>query len=246
MTNSYASSPRPLRLILIHGMNNNLDCFYPLRDALKAQDFQVEMVVLPNHGEARAEVTTLTKALEHLNHSLAGLVRQPYVVVAFSQGAQYFQLWLKQFGLNPPQAMVLLAPAVFINYHPFLDKLFRYLPRSCFFTSRMPKIFRRYDHLFFWEYQLLFAGVTQFKLQGPLTAIPTLVAVDLKDELVNARKVLSYYQSLGAKIWQIKRENLKKGLGQHHIIFHPEYFQDQEWEEFISRIGNHLRSNAGA
>ena len=244
MTNSYASSHKLPRLILIHGMNNNLECFYPFRNSLKAAGFPVEMIVLPNHGESRDEVKDLEEALVHFDHSLSSLVNEPYVVVAFSQGAQYFQLWLKRFKHRRPDSLVLLAPAVFINYRPLLDPLFHFFPRAFYLSSRMPKLFRRYDRLFFWEYRLLFSGVEAFKSGERLKDIPTIVLIDPKDELVNAKRVQEYYKSLGARLVLIQRKGLAKGLGQHHIIFHPDYYSEGEWRDFFESIVSHLKIEA--
>lgn len=244
MTSSSRSNQSPLRLILIHGMNNNQECFYPLRDALAAQGFDVAMLVLPNHGQVRDEHRNLDSAMEKFDRDLTPLVQDHYVVVAFSQGAQYFQLWLSRYQKTKPKAMVLLAPAVFINFLGLVEKLVHLLPETKTFKSKMPKIFRRYDELYFWEYRLLFKGVEEFARMRNLYSIPTLVMIDLKDELVNAKEVVSLYQQMGAAVNVIKRKNLRFTLGRHHIIFHPDYFQADEWSDFIQDLAGHLSDEA--
>ena len=235
MTDSSNSSPKRPKLLLIHGMNNNQSCFYPLRDALEEAGFKVELIVLPNHGEKREEVKTLEEALILFDESLSPHVTGPYRVVAFSQGALYFQLWLSQTKKRAPESYALLAPAVFVNYFSLVRQLSKFLPSKFFILSQMPRMFRRYDKLFIWEYRLLLEGVEAFsKITLPMA--PSLVAIDPKDELVSGPKVLSYYQALGSKTLEIQRNDLRKGLGQHHIVFHRDYFSPEEWKELIHAI----------
>lgn len=243
MTNSYASSRKHPKLILIHGMNNNQECFFPLRDALKERGFEVEMIVLPNHGEKREEVRTLDEALKLFDESLSPLIKEPYVVVAFSQGAQYFQLWMMDFKKKLPEEYVLLAPAVFINFFGVISRIFELLPPKFFILSQMPRMFRRYDKLFFWEYNLLMQGVKRFA-EKTLPMPPSLVVIDPKDELVNGKKVIKHYRELGSGVVELKRKSLRKTLGKHHIIFHPDYFQAEEWNDFIQNISIKLSAEA--
>jgi hypothetical protein len=222
-------------------MNNNQQCFYPLRDALLEEGFDVRMMVLPNHGEKRDEVKNLDEALIKFDQEISPLLEENYVVLAFSQGAQYFQLWLNTFSRPRPLSMVLLAPAVFINFHGAVERLVHFLPGHFVFKSKMPRMFRRYHELYYWEYRLLFSGVSRFAEIRNLHGIPTQVMIDPKDELVNAKKVLALYQQMGAKTEVIKRKKLKLTLGRQHIIFHPDYFGEDEWKEFIHNISRFLK-----
>lgn len=244
MTSSSSSGQNRLRLILIHGMNNNQQCFFPLRDAFSERGFDVKMMVLPNHGETRDEVKELESALGIFDQEITPLVKDPYVVVAFSQGAQYFQLWLNRYRKPAPRKQVLLAPAVFINFHSVIEKLVHLLPATHVFRSKMPQIFRRYNELYYWEYRLLFSGVHAFGRIPPSSHVPTLILIDPKDELVNAKKVMDHFRKAGATVSTIERKNLKWALGRHHIIFHPDYFSPEEWKSLIDQVTLFL--NAGA
>lgn len=239
MTSSSNLSPALPKIILIHGMNNNQECFFPLREALQAEGFRVEMIVLPNHGSHREEVRDLDQALVLFDESLSSHLHEPYHVIAFSQGAQYFQLWMQKFQRPLPQSYILLAPAVFIRYFGIINRIFEILPAQFFILSQMPRVFRRYDKLYIWEYHLLMQGVKLFQ-QGSIPFKPSLVIIDPKDELVDSKAVTRHYRGLGSEVWELKRKKLKKTLGKHHIIFHPDYYQAEEWKEFISRMKSSL------
>lgn len=216
-------------------MNNNLECFYPMKDALALNGHEVVLVTLPNHGEIRSEVLNFDEGLKLFSEKMKPLVNEDYHVVAFSLGALYFENWLATHKERAPLSYVLLAPAVAVNFESLIRPFFKRLPKTFFILSQMPKVFRRYDKLFFWDYVLLLDGIERFR-NLPSEHSPSAVFIDPKDELVSARKVQNLYQNKGCEIFEIRRKNLKKTLGRHHIIFHPDYFQKEEWKDFIQRI----------
>lgn len=243
MTNTSSSSQNPRKIILIHGMNNNLDCFLPLKDALSKSGAEVILLTLPNHGEERSEIDNFEEGLKAFHDRILPLTEEPYSVVAFSLGALYFENWLAGNLERAPQSYVLLAPAIAVNFEFLIRPFFQRLPKTFFILSQMPKMFRRYDKLFFWEYVLLLDGVERFRNLAE-AGTPARVFIDPKDELVNAKKVQDYYARKGISVEKIQRKNLKSSLGRHHIIFHPDYFQVDEWKTFISHIYKNLNSGA--
>lgn len=230
----------PAKIIIIHGLNNNLECFYPLRDKLRSLGYEVDLLCLPGHGkDNREEVRNFETALDHFDQSIKQLIQGPYVVIAFSQGALYLQLWLERNHRPPPLAQVLLGPALFIRHFGKLDLIMSKLPAFLFIQSQMPRKLRRYFYLHVWEYRTLFNKAKKFQeLRTPMKA-PTLILVDPKDELVDAQKLkleLDNRESQ-AHVEFYERKYLKgRRPGKYHIMFHPEYFTPEDWEKYISKI----------
>ncbi len=224
-------------------MNNNLECFFPLRDALASHGHEVVLLTLPNHGDERSEVDNFEEGLKLFNEKMKVLVDGPYHAVAFSLGALYLENWLATHSDQKPVSYVLLAPAIAVNYEGIIRPFFKNLPRTYFILSQMPRIFRRYNKLFFWEYALLLDGIEHLRGKERMSK-PNLVLIDPKDELVNAKKVISSYSFRGVKIEKIQRKNLKRSLGRHHIIFHPDYFNPDEWQGLLSLIKSSFNSAA--
>lgn len=237
----------PAKIILIHGLNNNMDCFYPLRDKLRSVGYEVDMLCLPGHGEDRQEAREYEKAQEHFDQGLKKLINGPYVVIAFSQGALYFQLWLEKNDDQLPLAQVLLAPALFIRHFTILDMIMARLPHYTFIPSQMPRKLRRYSYLNIWEYRTLFNKAREYQKINTPMKVPTLILIGSKDELVDAQKLKHELnkRNSGARIEFHERDYLRgKRPGKYHIIFHPEYFSLEDWEKFIEKINNYFKKNS--
>ena len=59
--------------------------------------------------------------------------------------------------------------------------------------------------------------------------------IDPLDELVDAHTLREYFP---ATIF-VERPRLR-GLGAHHILFHPDYFTPQEWAGFTAQLEDFL------
>lgn len=232
MTNLSNSSPK---LILLHGLNNNLECFYPLRDELIAAGFDCVLLTLPGHGEDRELGRSLEISLRDLDRQLQAHTKEPYYLVGFSMGGLLFQLWLEEHQDRRPQAQVLLAPALKIRRQRIVSLLLKLLPSNLAIKSLMPAHGRRRTSLYVWEYRTLIEGITAFKDR---LIPPTLILIDPKDELVDAKAL----KSLHARTHFIERPALR-GAGVHHLIFHPDYFGRTEWKQFIEVIVSALKGN---
>jgi alpha-beta hydrolase superfamily lysophospholipase len=238
MTNKYNLFPPLPKLVLIHGLNNNRECFSPLQSALEAQGFSCQLVTLPGHGEDRYEAGDFESAYTIFKQNMQQVSQAPWVVVAFSTGALYLQHWLKHHPDRHPLAQVLLAPALFIRRFKLVTLLARWLPPAFKLRSWAPAQVRRYPGLEIREYKILLEGLSRYRT-GDDFLVPTLMLIDPRDELVDATK-LGQHQA-GANLELIQRPYLWKP-GHHHLLFHPDYFSPQDWQKFIQRMANFLQN----
>lgn len=234
MTNSYnLSQPKKLpKLIIIHGLNNNLQSFIPLKNEFEKMGYQCHSLTLPGHGKDRTESRDFKTAFRYFDQEIKKLTQDPYVVIAFSQGALYFQLWLEKNQGPKPLAQVLLAPALYINRYLLTEKIMRTLPSFALIPSAAPRKIRRYPALYVREYRTLLDGIKTYQaLKGPIK-VPTYILIDPKDELVDAetlKRELFSRGSVDLKVDFEERNHLKNNRGHHHILFHPDYFKEEQW-----------------
>ncbi len=227
------------RILILHGLNNSLDAFGPLKAALTERGFDCKLVCLPGHADDREEVREFVSANSSFDRAMSALTNSPYAVIAFSQGALYFQLWLRQTLVKKPIAQVLLAPAISIRYFDLLNRLSRLLPLEMTIKSQLPESLRRYSYLYVREYRILFDAQISFRSEKKPFVVPTLVLIDPKDELVNAQKLKSEYPE---QVVFIERPYLRgKKPGKYHAIFHPEYFTVEDWEKMLGKISGFLK-----
>jgi esterase/lipase len=186
MTNSYNLSPKP-KIVFFHGLNNNPECFKPLIKHFHDLGRETEFIILPGHGDDRNEAKNLKAALRTFDQSMKKLKETSYHAVAFSHGALYLQLWLEKNQSHKPMKQVLLAPALYIQRQKLVEKLLKFLPSFFVVKSLSPKPFRRYEIMSAGEYNILILGIVLFqKIRGSFK-IPTMVMIDPKDELVDAK-----------------------------------------------------------
>jgi pimeloyl-ACP methyl ester carboxylesterase len=230
------------KVLLIHGLNNTLESFRPLQQKLNSLNFDCILIGLPGHGENRHECPTLELALKKFDELLQPHIKCNYNVIAFSQGALYFQLWLNEHGDNRPHKQVLLAPALSIRFFGIAEKIISALPRMSFIPSQTPKKFRKYPFLFGWEYKILFEAATEFIALKSKAPIPTLVLLDPKDEVIDSISLKKEMDKENIPLIYFSRPYLKgKRPGKHHILFHPDYFSQGDWEKMIKTIENFFK-----
>lgn len=242
MTNLSDSSPKKKnRLIVIHGFNNNESSFAPFRERLGSLGWKTCFLTLPCHGEKRKEASNFDEALACFDRSLSSLTDVPYVVIAFSQGGLYFQLWLEKCKGRRPQGQVLLAPALYIHRHKLIELIAGLLPSFFHIKSFSPRFMRRYETLRIVEYRLLTEGIRAYQKHDRDFPVPTLVLIDPKDELVNAPVMKEQFIGKNVTFELFPREYLKKGMGSHHILFHPDYFSCSDWKIFTEKLDRFLK-----
>ena len=237
----------PVKIIIIHGLNNNQEGFFPLAQSLNSLGYATEILCLPGHGENREEAKSDDEATRCFDQRMQELIKSPYSVIAFSQGALYLQLWLDKNPSPLPQSQILLAPALFIRHFEFLNGLMSRLPTFFSILSQMPKKLRRYNYLYVWEYRNLFRKAKQYQSIDKSMKIPTLILIDPKDEVVDAKRIKQELDNrkTGAKIEYFERKYLRgRRPGKYHILFNPEYFNPSDWKSFIARMDEFLKETS--
>jgi esterase/lipase len=236
------------KILIIHGLNNNMEAFLPLKAKLDSLGYETSLLCLPGHADNRDETRDFQNAMEIFDQKMSEHTT-PFSVIAFSQGALYLQLWLEKNPSLLPKAQLLLAPALFIRHFSKLDWLISGLPSFAFIISQMPKKLRRYSYLHIWEYRTLFNKAKQFQKKISQFKIPTLILVDPKDELVDSQKLKATLEekNTGAEVLFFERDYLKgKRPGKYHILFHPDYFSPDDWEFLVNQIDQFFKKIASS
>jgi hypothetical protein len=196
-----------------------------------------EIVKLPGHGSDRFEAKNFEEALVLFKASMDKAVTGPWKAIAFSTGAVYLQHLLIENSIRPPSSQILLAPALRVHNYQIFKILLKLLPENVRIPSWSPKTVRRYSGLYLWEYRILFEAIKKNQSIDIVFPIPTLILIDPKDELVHAKELEVMSKRVDFKL--IHRDYLWRP-GHHHILFHPGYFSDPDWKEFVRRINNFL------
>lgn len=237
MTDSYNSSRLP-KIVFFHGLNNNPECFGPIMSHFRNSGYETEMVILPCHGENRKEAKNSKEALRVFDQSMKKLQDTKYIAIAFSHGALYLQLWMEKNPEHKPLKQILLAPALFIRKQKLIEKAMKILPAFVLIKSLAPKAFRRYEILTAGEYNILVQGIVTYQKVMKELKVPSLVMIDPKDELVHAQNLKAGLEekNKGLEVQFIERPYLKKGIGCHHILFHPDYYNESDWDKFLQKL----------
>lgn len=237
----------PVKIIIIHGLNNNREGFFPLSNALNLLGYETEILCLPGHGEDREECQDAKQAMRSFDLRMKKVIQNPYSVIAFSQGALYLQLWLESNPSPLPRAQILLSPALFIRHLHLLNKLMSALPSFMFFMSQTPKKLRRYNFLYIWEYRNLFQKAKQYETSKIQMKVPSLILIDPKDEVVDAQRLEEELAKRNSVVnfEYFERAYLKgRRPGKHHILFNPEYFTPNDWKSFVTKIDEFFKKTS--
>ncbi len=227
------------KLIILHGLNNNSSTWDEFENVMQSRGFRTVRVTLPGHGDVRDEGKTFSEALANFDKKLMPHVQEPYVVVAYSLGAMFFTNWLMGRKDHLPMKQVLLAPALYLRREKWIRKIIEALDPRLPIPSIAPRDIMLYKTLYVWEYRNLLAGMKRFQ-ESEAIQVPTLVMLDPKDELIDAEKLKSEWKS--GEVYYLKRPDQKWGLSYHHILFHSKYFSPLEWDTYIQKIDQYLKS----
>lgn len=225
-------------LVIIHGLNNSKESFYPLKRALTKLGFKVHLFYLAGHRRLNHGLD-LHESVAYLEKQFDGLKTSSYYCLGFSQGGLALEL-LPERIKKKIKKQVLLAPALAIRRSFFLGTITKLLPAQLPFLSLAPKDLSKFSWLSLAYFNLLFDQIIQFQKNKP-SKVKTLVMVDLKDELIDVAALQSIVNNnkLNWELELINRSPLPFiGIGQGHIIFHPKYFSAADWEKLTKRIAD--------
>ncbi len=232
---SDSSLKRPLKLILIAGLNNNDAALAHLGIELRRMGHDVYLLNLPGQGNDRSETETFERATQAFDQSIRDLATGEYGIVAFSTGALYYNLWLKDHAFLKPQFQVLLSPAFIMRNKALFGTIFRVLPAGFKIRSVAPPKFRRYSWMNISEYRLLQKLQDEFACLPAswLKQTPFKIIIDKRDELVSEKEL--------SKRWPDQTKVLKRSHGtirpgMYHAIFHPDFWVQDEWDEFVREL----------
>lgn len=229
------------KLIILHGLNNNSSTWDEFEGVMKARGFEnIVRVTLPGHGSIRDEGQNFEEALKNFDKNIFPHVQDPYVVVAYSLGALFFENWLIGRTENLPLRQVLLAPALYLRKEKWIRKIISSLHPKLPIPSIAPPDIKLYKSLFVWEYRNLLGGMSRFQEKATSIKVPSFVMLDPKDELIDAEKLKREWKA--GEVYFLERPKQKFGPSNHHILFHSKYFTAEEWKTFIEKIEKFLKS----
>lgn len=227
-------------LVIIHGLNNSKESFYPLKRALTKLGFKVHLFYLAGHRRLNHGLD-LNESLAYLEKQFDALKAPHYYCLGFSQGGLALQL-LPERIKRKIKKQILLAPALAIRRSSFLSTVTKLLPAQLPFLSLAPKDLTKFPWLSMAYFILLFDQIAQFQ-KNKTSTVKTLVMVDLKDELIDVLVVQKIIKENEIN-WQL--EFIERparpfiSIGQGHIVFHPKYFSSADWKKLIHRINSFL------
>lgn len=226
-------------IVLVHGLNNSKQSFYPLKRALTKLGFKVHLLYLAGHRSANKDLS-LEDSLTYLEKQLDKIKSKHFHCIGFSQGGLALQL-LPPTVQKRIKKQVLLAPALSLKASSILSTFTSMMPAQMPFLSLAPKKLSKFSWLSVAYFDLLFQQIKEFDLKKPST-IKTLIMVDPKDELINVDGL----KEIVSKRSKWKLEMIERPgqtficLGQGHIVFHPQYFKKTEWKDLLEKIKNFL------
>lgn len=230
----------PPKLIILHGLNNNSSTWDEFEAAMKKRGFERTVrFPLPGHGDVREEGRTFEDALKRFDERITPFVQEPYVVVAYSLGALFFENWLLGREKNLPEKQVLLAPCLYLRREELIRNVMGKLHPILPIPSIAPRDIMLYKYLYVWEYRNLLGGLARYQKDADKIQIPSLVMIDPKDELIDAQKLKRLW--MAGEVRFLERPNQKWGPSNHHILFQSKYFTPEEWESYLGMIEGFLK-----
>jgi alpha-beta hydrolase superfamily lysophospholipase len=233
------------KLIILHGLNNNSSTWDEFERAMKERGFtDTVRITLPGHGEKRDEGRTFVETLVKFDEKLRPHIHEPYVVVAYSLGALFFENWLIDSTENLPLKQVLLAPCLYLRREKLTRQIIHSLHPRLPIPSIAPRDIMLHKSLYVWEYRNLLSGIERFQNDNDPIKVPSLVIIDPKDELIDAPRLKKAWpkKAPDSEVFFLERPLQKWGPSNHHILFHSKYFTPEEWEKYLSLTENFLKS----
>lgn len=230
-----SNSSQKLKVILIHGMNNSSVAFNPLMEELSLKNFDITFITLPGHQGVKEEFH-FEEALNLFAKAFNDKAREEYAVIAYSQGALYFELAERKKLIKSPKKALYLAPAFSLKNEFLIRKFIGLLPSKLPIKSFAPREIALYPHMLVHEYRTLFAKVHELR-KFNASEFSRLILIDPKDELVDSKRILAEYPKETLLFPRVLSEKFR-----HHLLIHPNYFSSEEWNKLIKMISEYLSS----
>lgn len=229
-----------MKLIILHGLNNNSTTWDEFEGAMKARGFKDTVrITLPRHGEIRDEGRSFEEELKVFDEKMRPHIEAPYVVVAYSLGALFLENWLIGKSENLPKKQVLLAPCLYLRRERIIRQIIGSLLPWLPIPSIAPRDIMLYKSMYVWEYRNLLGGLSRVQKSISTIKIPSLVIIDPKDELIDAEKLKREWKA--GEVYFLERPDQKWGPSYHHILFHSKYFSPAQWGFYLEKIEGFLR-----
>ncbi|MFL5783682.1 MAG: alpha/beta hydrolase [Bacteriovoracaceae bacterium] len=231
------------KLIILHGLNNNSTTWDEFEGVMNERGFKTVRITLPRHGDIRDEGKNFEEELKVFDEKLRPHIQEPYVVVAYSLGALFFENWLIGRKESLPLKQVLLAPCLLLRREKWVRQIIGSLLPFIPIPSIAPRDIMLYKTMFVWEYRNLLGGLSRFQKSSEKISVPSLVIIDPKDELIDGQKLKEEWKKKNSgEFYFLKRPSQKWGPSYHHILFHSKYFTANEWSNYIGKIENFLKA----
>ena len=244
----------PVRAVVVtvHGLNTKPEIMDPLIARLVDRSAEVIRVGLTGHrgdSEAMKSVTEAQWKVDlllgySLGRKRADELKVPLYFVGYSLGALVHAGLMG--GLNPPQydRQVLLAPAIHLKSIFYLIKFFEILGDGFCIPSLNDSEHRANQGTSVAAYKALFRLLAEVR-QGGLKGmdIPTWVAVDSKDELVDLEGIQADVKTAVLRDWtfeSIDHRDVER-VAYRHSITDEAALGPQTWSSLVDKIQRHLR-----
>lgn len=231
--------------VLVHGLNNKPSSLSDLASFLTQHGSGVVLVSLTGHSNDKKNLLKITKStwLEDLNEAflLAKKKNQPdhpIYFIGFSIGA-LINLNLLNSRISYDK-MVLLAPAIAPKWQVYLAIPFYKLSDRIPVVSIAPAQYMVYSYLPVRVYRIMLELIDSLKEHKYRHAnIPTLVAVDPKDETMSFKKLKELIIKFKLTRWQVftlDSKEVTKEIKFHHLIIDKQSMGERNWQNLTQKI----------
>lgn len=232
-----------LEIIIIHGLNNSSEAFFPLGKELESQGFTIRYFNLIGHEELNSNIS-MEESIKHLQDQFESLPHdKKYYCIAFSQGGLVLQL-ISQSSKKNLVKQILLSPALKIRKNILYRLILPLIPRSWRIKSNTPLEVRKFNELSLNYYQNLVDQVQHLKgvNRDLLDQISTFTIIDPNDELVDYKELESFIKLQKLTNWKFELFHRKNKPSRHHELFHPMFLDQSDWSLLITNIVNFIKS----
>lgn len=246
--------------LLVHGLNFNPQKLTDLQNVLHNQGQAVLRLTLSGHDGNELKFTKVNrnKWLKELKHAFqivqcqAASKKLPFHFVGHSLGALINEDFLAS---NPKigssyTSQILFAPALAVHTYTYGIEYMEFMGDDYFVPSAAAAEYRACQAgTPIAAYRALFDSLRNFQINvSDNINIPTLVLVDLQDELVSVSGLEEIVRNNGLTNWHMKiisnEENTLKEGAYHHMIVTEGSVGKSEWSRIKGLIKSYLKQKS--